>query len=197
MDSMIHSLKGKVEKIADNFMVLENAGVGFKIFTNSSVLRRLSLLGSEVKCFCFLHVREDALELFGFLEEEALNLFEMLITVSGIGPKTALGIMDVDKVENIMAAIIEKRPEFLTRASGIGTKSAERIILELHNKIKLPKSELFTKVMDLNMEVEEALVGLGYARYHVKKILCELDPNVKNLEDRLRLALRALSGKNN
>jgi Holliday junction DNA helicase RuvA len=192
---MIYSLKGKLEKISDNFLVLENSGIGFKIFTSASVLRRLSSVGSEVKCFCFLHVREDAFDVFGFLEEEALKLFEMLIAVSGVGPRTALGIMDVDRVENIMAAIIERRPEFLTRASGIGTKTAERIVLELHNKIKLPKSETLTKVMDLNMEVEEALVGLGYARYHVKKVLGELDPQVKNLEDRVRLALKALSGK--
>jgi len=192
---MLYTLSGKLAKKAENFAVLENSGFGFKVLTSREMLNRLPALGEEVKFFCFLYVREESFELYGFLEEEALGLFGLLNTVAGIGPKTALGILDIDKVENIMAAIIEKRAELLTRTSGIGKKTAERIILELHGKIKSPKAKLLTETMDLNLEVEEALVGLGYGRYQVKKALEELSPEVKSLEDRLRGALKIISRK--
>lgn len=190
--TMIYSLTGKTTEIGENFFVLEVGGVGFKVFANHETLRKLTSLNSEMKIFCFLYVREGALELYGFLEEGALKLFEMLNSVAGIGPKTALSILDLGKVENIMAAILEKRAELLTRASGIGRKTAERVILELQNRIKLPESKTLTKAMDVNFEVEEALVGLGYLRSHVKQVLVEMDPKLKTLEERLRQALKEL-----
>lgn len=190
---MLHSLKGRIAKIGDNFVVLEWNGVGFKILTNSETLRRLPKSSEEIIFFCFLYMRDEALELYGFLEEEALGLFELLNTVAGVGPKTALAILDVDGVENIMAAIIEKRFELLTRTSGIGRKTAERIILELHSKIKLPGAKTLTETMDLNLEIEEALVGLGYGRGQVKRALNEVSPEIKNLEERLRATLKILS----
>ncbi len=190
---MIYSLTGKLTKSGENFIVLENGGIGFKIFTSRETLNRLPKFGEETKFFCFLYVREETFELYGFLEEEAVKLFELLNTVAGIGPKTALGILDIDKVENIMAAIIEKRTELLTRTSGIGKKTAERVILELQSKIKLPKAKTLAEAMDINLEVEEALVGLGYSRSQVKKALGELGGEAKTLEDRLRAALRILS----
>lgn len=193
---MLYTLTGQLSKIGENFIVLENGGFGFKVLTSRETLSRLPKLGEQVKCFCFLYNREDSFELYGFLEEEALKLFEMLNTVAGVGPKTALGILDIDKVENIMAAIIEKRAELLTRTSGIGKKTAERIILELHSKINLPRAKALTETMDLNLEVEEALVGLGYPRHRVKKVLSELGGGIKTLEERLKATLKILGGKN-
>ncbi len=192
---MLYTLTGKLAKKAENFVVLENAGFGFKVLVSREVLNRLPNLGEEVNFFCFLYNREDGFELYGFLEEEALGLFELLKTVAGIGPKTALGILDIDKVENLMAAILEKRAELLTRTSGIGKKTAERIILELNGKIKSPKAKTLTEAMDLNLEVEEALVGLGYGRYQVRKALEEVSPEIKTLEERLRTALKILGQK--
>ena len=192
-EKMLYTLRGKLVKIGDNFLVLENAGFGFKVFTNSEILSKLEKNAGEITLFCFLYVREESFELYGFLEEEALKLFEMLNSVAGIGPKTALGILDIDRIENIMAAIIERRAELLTRSSGIGQKTAERIILELHSKIKLPKAGAFTRIMDINMEVEEALIGLGYPRLQVRRALSELPPESKSLEERLRQALKLLS----
>jgi Holliday junction DNA helicase RuvA len=189
---MIYTLQGNVALKAENFFVVEVGGLGFKVLTNKDSLARLED-GVAVKIFCFLYLRDDQIELYGFLEEQALKLFEMLNTVAGIGPKTALAILDHDTVPNIMAAIIERKVDFLTKTSGVGRKTAERIILELHNKIKLPAARVLTEQMGLDMEVEEALVSLGYRRSEVKKALHTLGPEAKTLEERLRQALKVIS----
>ena len=189
---MIYSVKGKVTGEGDSFVVIEVGGVGFRVSTDSRTLRNIAGAEGEVKLFCYTYFREDRLELYGFNEEETLRLFEMLITVSGIGPKTALGILDVDTVPNIMAAIIEKRVELLTRTSGIGRKTAERIILELHSKIKLPKAKMLTEKMDVDREIEEALAGLGYGRTDIRRVIEAVPESEKTLEERLKFALKSL-----
>ncbi len=191
---MIHYLTGKVAGRGENFAVIENSGIGFKIFLTADMLNNLPVAGSEVKIFCYLYIREESsLELYGFLKEEELNFFALLISISGIGPKTALNILAVDRLENIMAAIIENRPDLLTRASGIGQKTAERVILELKNKIKLKTAKTLTQKLDLDTEVEEALVGLGYSRRQVRDALTKISPESKKIEDRLKEALRFLN----
>ncbi len=189
---MIYSVKGKVTGEGDSFVVIEVGGVGFRVSTDSRTLRNIAGAEGEVKFFCHTYFREDRLELYGFNEEETLRLFEMLITVSGIGPKTALGILDVDTIPNIMAAIIEKRAELLTRTSGIGRKTADRIILELHSKIKLPKAKLLTEKMDVDREIEEALAGLGYGRTDIRRAIEAVPESEKTLEERLKFALKSL-----
>ncbi|MBI4033957.1 MAG: Holliday junction branch migration protein RuvA [Candidatus Brennerbacteria bacterium] len=190
---MIYSLKGKVTGRGDSFLVLEVGGVGFKVSTVSRTLRDAAKSAGEVKLFCYPYIREEQLELYGFREEEALRLFEMLNTVAGIGPKTALGILEVDTVPNIMAAIIGRRAELLTRTSGIGRKTAERIILELQSRIKLPKAKALTEKMDIDREVEEALIGLGYGRGDVREAVRLVPESEKTLEERLKFALKSLS----
>ncbi len=189
---MFYSLRGSVGRRGENFFVLTTAGVGFKVLSGKQMLEKLPAVNTVIDIFCFLYVREDQLELYGFLEEEALKLFEMLNTVAGVGPKTALGILDIGSVPNIMAAILEKRSEFLTRTSGIGKKTAERIILELQSKIRLPGAKTLTEQMGIDLEAEEALVGLGYSRSAVRRVLGELKPDMKTLEERLKAALREL-----
>src|SRR3989344_9158865 len=190
---MIHYLTGKVAGKGENFAVIENNGVGFKIFLTSDTLNKLPAAGSEVKIFCYLYIREETgLELYGFLKEEELNFFGLLNSISGIGPKTALNILAIDRLENIMAAIIENRPDLLTRASGIGQKTAERVILELKSKIKLKTAKILTQKLDLDTEVEEALVGLGYSRRQVREILSKIPSEMTKIEERLKEALRLL-----
>ncbi len=189
---MIHTLKGKLADRNDSSLVVEVGGVGFRVFTNERTAAEAKI-ENEVKLFCHLHVREDKLELYGFLDEGALKLFELLISVSGIGPKSALAILDIDATENFIAAIAGKRPDILTRASGVGLKTAERVILELQSRIKLPGgSKHLTEAMDANQEVEEALVGLGYSRLMVRQVISKVGPEFKTLEDRLRQALKNL-----
>lgn len=191
---MIYTLLGKVAGRGDSFVVLEVGGIGFKVFTNNRTLKEISKIRKEIKLFCYVYGREERIELYGFQEEQTLKLFEMLNTVAGIGPKTALGILNTDTVSNIMAAIIERRAELLTRTSGIGRKTAERIILELHSKARLPKAKALTEKMDIDQEVEEALVGLGYGRSEVRRAIETIShEEEKTLEGRLRLALKSLS----
>jgi len=191
---VIYNIVGKVTERGEDFFILEILGIGLKIFSNTRTLNNLPASANKVKVFTFLYIREDSFELYGFLKEEELRLFEMLNSVAGIGPKTALSILDIDSIENIMAAIIEKRSELLTRGSGIGRKTAERIILELHNKIKLPKASSLTKVMDLNNEIEEILISLGYRRAEIRQALTNLNnEKSQKLEERLREVLKILS----
>lgn len=189
---MIHTLKGKLADKNDLSLVVEVGGIGFKVFTNERTASGAPL-GSEVKLFNHLYVREDKLDLYGFLDEGSLKLFELLISVSGIGPKSALAILDIDAPENVIAAIAGKRADILTRASGVGQKMAERVILELQNRIKMPKGVASVAAqMDVNGQVEEALVGLGYGRANVRQIISNVGPEFKTLEDRLRQALKTL-----
>ncbi len=192
INGMIYFLQGKVVGLGDSFVVIEVGGVGFKVSTDGRTLRGLSGTENNVKFFCYTYFRDDRLELYGFREEETLRLFEMLNTVGGIGPKSALGILDVDTVPNIMAAIIEKRAELLTHTSGIGRKTAERIILELHSKIDLPKAKMLTEKMDIDREIEEALAGLGYGRSEIRRAVEAVPETEKTLEARLKFALKSL-----
>jgi Holliday junction DNA helicase RuvA len=191
---MLHFLTGKIITKGENFAIVENNGLGFKVFLTSDILNKLPESGSAVKFFCYFYIREETgPELYGFLKEEELNFFGLLNSISGIGPKTALNILSVDRLENLMAAIIENRPDLLTRASGIGQKTAERVILELKSKIKLKAAKTLTQKLDLDTEVEEVLVGLGYPRRQVREILHSLPADIKKLEERIREALRLLS----
>ncbi len=189
---MLYSISGKITSRGADFFIIETAGMSFRVLASERTIRELPPDGETVHVFTFLYLREDQLELYGFLKEQALRLFEILNTISGVGPKTALGILDVDEVPNIMAAIIERRADLLTKAPGIGRKTAERIILELQGRIKLPGSQALTEKMTLDAEVEEALVGLGYSRGQVRKILETLDSGAKTLEERLKDALKFL-----
>ena len=149
----------------------------------------------NVKFFCHLHVREDALDLFGFPTAEELAFFELLISVSGVGPKSALSIMDVAELKNLSAAIKEGRPDLLTKASGIGRKTAERIILDLKTKVSSEKSEATVGKMDTDVDLVETLVGLGDRRDQAKTALGKVDEKIMNLEERLKAALKVLGGK--
>ncbi|MEK7624597.1 MAG: Holliday junction branch migration protein RuvA [Patescibacteria group bacterium] len=190
---MIHYLSGKIISRGENFAILENNGIGYRVFLTSEAVNKLPVADSAVKIFCHLYIRDETgLELYGFLKEEELNFFGLLISISGVGPKTALNILSVDSLENLMAAIIENRPDLLTRASGIGQKTAERVILELKSKIKLKTAKTLTEKLDLDAEVEEVLVSLGYSRRQVRDALTRISPEIKKIEDRIREALRHL-----
>jgi len=188
---MIYFLEGKIVKKGNDFVVLKQNGLGLKIFTSERNLTKLKPSKKPVLFFCFLYFRQDHFELYGFLKEEELKLFEMLNSVSGVGPKTALTILEKEPVENIMAAIIEGQADFLKKISGISQKTAERIILELKNKIKLSAAFL-SRDFNLNNQLEEILVGLGYQKKEVKKVLESLSFKNQSLEERLRACLKIL-----
>jgi len=192
---MLYSIAGKLAAKNERFVVLEAGGLGLKIATSEGTRKALPAVGAAAKLFCHLHVREDALDLFGFATEGELNFFEMLISVSGVGPKSALAIMDVAKLDELSAAIKEGRPDLMTRASGIGRKTAERIIVELRTKVQSSKSGIVVEQMEDDADIIEALSSLGYRREEARAAVAKLDPKLHGMEERLKASLALLSKK--
>lgn len=192
---MIHSVSGKLIEKRDNFAVVEVLGVGIKVITHKRALSSLPPVGNQVKLFTHLYVREDILDLYGFPYEDELNFFELLISVSGVGPKSALSILEISELKELAAAIQENRPDLLTRASGIGRKTAERIIIDLKNKVKAEMSSEAVRRMESDADIVETLANLGYRRDEAKVALQKVDKEVVGLELRLKAALKILGKK--
>lgn len=192
---MLYSLTGKLVEAGDNFLVLEIGGIGLKVFTHRRTLSDLPLIGSNLKIFSYLYIREEGSEIYGFLNPQELGFFELLISVSGVGPKSALSVMDVAELKNLLAAIKEERPDLLTRAAGIGRKIGERIILELKGKVRLDESGEAVKRMESDADLVETLCSLGYRRDEARIALEKAGGSNKKIEDRLRFALKILTGK--
>lgn len=190
---MIFSVSGKLSYQGGTFAVVESGGVGYKLFISAQTSAKLPPLGSEASLFTHLHVREDALDLYGFVSAAELRFFELLISVSGVGPKSALAVMDVADLASLSAAIQEGRPDLLTRAAGIGRKTAERVVLELKGKVEAGQSEAAVRKMDTDSDLAETLVGLGYRREEAKSALDKVAPEVTGIEPRLKEALKLLS----
>jgi Holliday junction DNA helicase RuvA len=192
---MIYSVSGKLALKSDHFVVVEAGGLGLKLAVGEGTIKGLPATGTIVKLFSYMNVRENGMELYGFLLEEELHYFELLISVSGVGPKSALSILDVGKIDELSAAIKEGRPDLLTRASGIGRKTAERIIIELRNKVQSAKSGAMVEQMETDSDFVEALSGLGYRREAARAALEKVDEKIVGVEDRLKEALKILSVK--
>lgn len=183
MYPMIGSIKGKIiHKSIDkkgSFLIIETNGIGYKIWISSENLQKLKK-GKESFFYIHTHIREDAFNLYGFLNYEELEFFEMLINVSGIGPKGALIILGIASIETMQKAINTGDVAYLTKISGIGKKTAEKIIIELRDKIE--KKEIGGTLKD-ELDALEALKSLGYsqneAREALKKIPQEMDTTSK------------------
>lgn len=169
---MIYSLSGVLRLKSTAFAVVECGGVGFKCLTSLSTLRRLPEPGREVTLFTHLNVREDALDLFGFADEKELNCFKMLISVSGVGPKAALSVLSEATPEKFALYVASGDSKALTRAQGVGAKTAQRIILELKDKINGAQAAEGLAQPDIGIisassaieEAINALLVLGFSR---------------------------------
>lgn len=192
---MLYSISGKLIFKGDNFFAVEAGGVGFRIFASERTIHRGGAVGNDIRLFTHFHVREDAMELYGFLSEEERSFFELLISVSGVGPKSALSIIDIAELDELAAAIHEGRPDLLTKASGIGRKTAERIIVELRSKVASLHSGAVVEKMDTDVDLVEALSNLGYRREEAREALLKVPREIEGVEARLKEALRLLSGR--
>ncbi len=197
--AMIYSVAGTLIYKGDDFVVIEAGGVGLRLAVSGATLKALPAAGGEgaarVMVFAHLHVKEDALDLYGFTSEDERDFFEMLIGVSGVGPKSALAILDTGPLDELAAAIKENRPDLLTRAAGIGRKTAERVILELKTKVESARSSAMVERMDTDADLIEALASLGYRRDEARVALARVDSGAKSAEERLKAALKVLSAK--
>lgn len=199
---MIGSIKGKITLKTDKFLIIETAGIGYKVNISSGTLSKLLAPRKSsgqndtiVSFWIHTHVREDILDLYGFENREELEFFEMLINVSGIGPKGALAILGIASLNTLKKAISTGDISYLTKISGIGKKTAEKIIIELRDKIQNKKGdESSSSSLRDELDALEALKSLGYsqndAREAMKGLSEEMDTNTK-----IREALKILSNK--
>ncbi len=200
---MIGSIKGKIILKTDKFLIVETNGVGYKISVSPDVLSKTktppspsldnggSGRGEEIFLWIHTHVREVAFDLYGFLEYKELEFFEMLISVSGIGPKGALGILGITSNETLRKAIATGDTSYLTKISGIGRKTAEKIVIELRDKMGVYEGGAS---LDAELDALEALKSLGYSQNEAREVLKKVSPNT-DTNTKIKEALKILAGK--
>ena len=189
---MIARISGTIIENNGKSVVLEVGGIGYRIFCIPRDLT--SLTKGEHTLYTYQHVRENALELYGFLVQEEERMFEILINISGIGPKGALGILTAAPVDVLQRSIVSKDSSILTRISGIGKKTAEKIILELKDKFGEEWGMLEGNVAQ-ESEVVEALIGLGYSRNEVLGVLKQIPKDLESTEEKMKEALKIIGKK--
>jgi holliday junction DNA helicase RuvA len=187
---MIASVQGKLASEASDHVVVVVGGIGLKVYVPHSTLERLE--GDEVFLHTYLVVREDALALYGFSTIGERDLFVTLISVSGIGPRLGLAILSHLSVDNLRNAVASERAEILQRVPGIGKKTAQKIVLELKDKLMGMDSMPIDIVQDdVNSDVMDTLVALGYSIVEAQTAIQSLPKDApRNVEDRVRLALQ-------
>ena len=190
---MIAYLKGQVINKSLTHIILEVNNVGYRVFLNESFLQELSL-DQEVEIYIFHQVKEDVSDLYGFKNIADLELFELLISVSGVGPKSALGILNMAGGADVKEAILSGDAASLTKVSGIGKKTAERLVLELKTKVlKLSDSkELLNSSVSFGADEIDALISLGYSLVEARTALKSIEPSIKDSGERVRAALKKM-----
>lgn len=203
---MISFIKGELDNIYEDGIVIENGGIGYDIKVPLSVMNELPPIGDEVKIYTYLYVREDILCLYGFLSKDDLQVFKLLITVNGIGPKGALGILSTISPDDLRFAVLADDAKAIAKAPGIGAKTASKLILELKDKLKLEdafEQKLSKSSVDTSSgssetnaknEAIQALVALGYTNTEALKAVRGIDitPDM-DTEDILKLSLKKIS----
>lgn len=192
---MYYYIKGKYITRGENYAVIDNNGIGYKIFTSQPTFERLSDTVGEVTLYTYLYVREDIMDLYGFITNEEIGMFLNLLSVSGVGPKAALSIMSVATPERLALAIITGDAKTITKAVGVGPKVAQRVILELKDKLKTTESMDAGDIRDYDTgdaktEAVSALVVLGYSPQEAKKAVSSSDG--ENVEELVKQALKKL-----
>lgn len=191
---MIGQLTGKIAYRGERYLILEVGGVGYKVYVSAEAQRQLGAITPEpLRLWIHQIVREDALDLYGFLEQPELNFFELLISISGIGPKSALGILSLAPPATLERAIAAGDSSYLTRVSGIGKKSAEKIILELRDKLGALASAESSATLAGEAEVIEALQALGYGLREAREALRQIPADLTDTGDKVKAVLKILA----
>ncbi|MEI7621785.1 MAG: Holliday junction branch migration protein RuvA [Candidatus Moraniibacteriota bacterium] len=190
---MIAKLKGTIDFLRESYAVVDVNGVGYKVFLTAHTMGMIAGKAS-VELYVHTYVREDTLALYGFVDFEELEMFELLISISGIGPKAALGILSIADPKTVRTAVLNDDPSILTRVSGVGKKIAQRVILELKNKISDVSVHERAQVVS-DSDALEALVTMGYSVTQARETLKEISPQIKDVGERVKLALKSLGKK--
>lgn len=201
---MFYFINGRLDMARQGFAVIDAGGVGFRLTISDNTYNAISQkTDSQVKLFTYLSVREDDLELFGFFTEVELDMFKLLITVSGVGPKAAMAILSTFTPEKFALAVCTEDKRSIAKANGIGPKTAARIILELHDKMSgsafsaldgtVPEAAGTAPTGGGKLaEAQEALLVLGYNRSEILNALRDMDVQNTGVEDMIRAALKKL-----
>ncbi|QQG37998.1 MAG: Holliday junction branch migration protein RuvA [Candidatus Kaiserbacteria bacterium] len=190
---MIGRLEGEVSALRPGFCILSVGGVGYRVAGTREALASLKV-GERAAFWTYLAVREDALDLYGFKTENEQHFFEMLLSVPGIGPKSALAILDLALVETLRSAIASGNASYLTKVSGIGKKTAEKIVVELRDKVGA-SAEGVERSLSGDEEALEAMRALGYSHAEAREALRKVPTEVVGGSARLREALRILGSR--
>lgn len=188
---MIGRLTGQPEVIDENRLLIDVGGVGYDVHAPPQVITS-ARDQDEIEVLTHTAVREDALDLYGFANEIQLNLFRHLLDVSGVGPKSALGILSVADAATMTSAIAAEDTSYLTKVSGIGTKTAEKIVLELKNEFEETESDAQTQTREGMGEAVEALQALGYNKTKAREAVQAIDADIETTEKKVKAALKQL-----
>jgi len=186
---MIATLRGPVTAIGTDHVVVEVGGIGFRVYVPTPFLEGLKGPGEEVSLFTYLHLRENEVALYGCPSEEEMTLFELLLRVSGVGPRLALAILSALPPQSLRTAIAQENPEILTTVPGIGPKMARNIVFHLKDKLKALYPEAVPALSEADAEVIAALTALGYSLAEAQRALRSLPKEVTDVEERIKLAL--------
>lgn len=194
---MYYYIKGTLVQKSDNYIVVDANGVGYMIYTSLNSMQNTGEIGKKITIYTYLHVREDVMDLFGFTTIEEKNMFMQLISVSGVGPKAALSILSVTTPAKFAVAVITNDVKTITKASGVGPKMAQRVILELKDKMKTDELEIDLEdesddiLSDNRSEAISALVVLGYSSNDAQKAVKGIDETL-SVEEIIKKALAGL-----
>lgn len=190
---MISYLSGVVQNKGRGYLILNVNDVGYKLYVAPNVYAEYNT-GQPAEFYTFQRPREDALDLYAFKSLEELEMFELLLSVSGIGPKSAQGVLSIATLSQIKESIAYDDPSILTKVSGVGKKTAERVVLELKSKIgHLEASASETETSTSSAEEIDALVALGYSQQQARQALRKVDPDITGSGDRIREALKGIN----
>jgi Holliday junction DNA helicase RuvA len=190
---MIAYLQGKVIAKNNNSLILENGGIGYRVFVGENLLAE-ARAGEPATFFIHQQIKEDADDLYGFKSLADLELFEMLLSVSGVGPKSALAVLSLASAEEVKATIIRGDAGLLTKVSGIGQKTAARVVLELKNKaVRLGGADLPAGSNLTGSDEIDALIALGYSLGEAREALMAVEPAITSTNGRIKAALKKLS----
>lgn len=193
LPNMISHLDGTITFKGDRFAVVSAGGVGYKVHMAPETLRSIAGEGEAIKVWTHLHVRETDMELYGFLSYAEMQFFEVLIGISGIGPKSAIGILGVAPLDTLKRAIAAGETNYLTKVSGVGKRMAEKIIVELRDKLGgATMSDSTRTELAADADVLDALITMGYSQSEVRQVVSRIPTGISGTKERLGEALRML-----
>jgi holliday junction DNA helicase RuvA len=186
---MIRMVRGAVVARGKDYLVIDVGGIGYKVFVTEPAALSANI-DEVLMLHTYLQVREDALNLFGFADVEELAMFELLLSVNGVGPKVALATLGVLNPDMLRTAVASEEPGMIARVPGVGKRTAEKIVLELRNKVKQVSGiQSLAYASDVDSEVIDALTSLGYSIIEAQRAVQKLPKEATGVEERLRLAL--------